>query len=68
MSKGGTMRHYRLPAPLLASILNYLREQPYKDVAEGIHALQQLQPIEDAAGDAGGQESAETDRDEASKT
>lgn len=39
--------HYRIPAQLLAALLEYLSRRPYVEVAEAIAALRGLAPIPD---------------------
>jgi len=39
------MKNYVIQEPVVKAILAYLKERPYKDVAEGIKALEALREV-----------------------
>ena len=39
------MKNYVIQEPVVKAILAYLKERPYKDVAEGIKALENLKEV-----------------------
>jgi len=45
------MMEFILPEPVRASLLEYLSQRPYREVADGISALLSLQEIPESDGD-----------------